>query len=161
MICMASWEHLGDSAPLERGLVREPVLEIAYLRSTRKALRAELSSLAHWRRLLRAKIDLTIARGTLPAAPGASIPHDVNHPQPIDTSALPPANDLAALCAVDGPAFLMTDLPALRAADASLAAHETAVRAELMRLTDLLVETLSAGDAPTQRAPWRPEVGHA
>lgn len=114
--------------------------EVARLRARRWVLRADLTATARWRRLLHAKAELTIARGTLPPLPGELVAALEDPPD------LPvPAGALVAACTVPAAGFLMSDLLVLRDLDARLAHHEDAVRTDLMRTTDELVEALTEG----------------
>lgn len=115
-------------------------MDLAELRRTRSVLRHEATQIAHWRRLVRARLDLTVARAVLPerlggeatAYLGADAPGpDVAH------------HHLVRIVQV-GNAFPVADLPSLRSADDALAAYEVRVRCALMVATDLLVERLAA-----------------
>ncbi|GAA2237074.1 hypothetical protein GCM10010401_06500 [Rarobacter faecitabidus] len=106
-----------------------------HLRHRRAVLRAELAATGHWRRLIRAKIDLTVARGAGPG-PLTAESGGARHLNALNT-------DLRTLMTIPASGFALTDLPALRDLDKRLASHESAVRRELMDVTDRLVEHLA------------------
>ena len=115
-------------------------MDLAELRLKRRVLRHEATQVAHWRRLVRARLDLTVARAVLPERLGGEAT------QFLGTDA--PGPDVAHYHLVSivqgaGTAFPVADLPGLRAADDALAAYEVRVRCALMVATDLLVERLS------------------
>lgn len=126
---------------------RDPWLDA--LRDRRATLRGELSRVGHWRRLLRAKIDLTVARGAGPdplkfeTAP-ESLP---------DSGGLPTSDILQGLCFVDGTGFLMSQLPSLKTADTQLSDYEVELRSELMSATDELVSLLAGTALHTFETP--------
>ncbi|SDD38361.1 hypothetical protein SAMN05216410_3218 [Sanguibacter gelidistatuariae] len=106
------------------------------LRLACASLRHEITQIAHWRRLVRARLDLTVARAVLPDRLG-------QHAAALGTSS--PAvshNVLMGIAQAPGAAMLVTDLPRLRTAEESLATYEAAVRRALMIATDALVERL-------------------
>lgn len=130
---------------------RDPWLDA--LRVRRATLRGELSRVGHWRRLLRAKIDLTVARGAGPDP----LKFETAPELLPDSGGLPTSDILQGLCFVDGAEFLMTQLPALKAADTQLAEYEVELRSELMSATDELVSLLAgtalhAFDSPISSA---------
>lgn len=106
------------------------------LRDRRSGLRQELSAIGHWRRLLRAKIDLTVARGAGPAPLEPSLIGE--------NPALRTLNSqLRELTEVDDEHFRFHHLPTLRELDKTLVGYEASVRRELMAVTDMLVEHLA------------------
>jgi len=108
------------------------------LRDRRRALRGEIVEVGHWRRLLRAKIDLTVSRG---AGPRPLRPADPCICEGVDTSGLL-ALDLPGVCRVPED-FSLGALPQMRSADARLARYEVALREALMETTDELVKELT------------------
>lgn len=116
-------------------------LELAEIRETRRVLRHEVTQIAHWRRLLRARLDLTVARAVLPERLGGEAAQYLARGV---TGPVVPHSHLVSITRGTGEAFPVDDLPRLRSADASLAIYEGQVRAALMVATDLLVERLSA-----------------
>lgn len=114
--------------------------ELAEIRETRRVLRHEVTQIARWRRLLRARLDLTVARAVLPEQLGGEaaqyLADDVTAP-------VVPYSHLVSITRGSGEAFPVDDIARLRSADASLAEYEGQVRAALMVATDLLVERLS------------------
>lgn len=117
------------------------LLDIAELRRTRAVLRHEVSQATHWRRIIQARLDLTVARAVLPARLGLEITDQVS---PETLSMLPAFGDLLAAARRPGDAFAVDDLLRLRAAEKSLGEYEAQVRRALMRATDVLVERLEA-----------------
>lgn len=116
-------------------------MNVAELRLKRRVLRHEATQVAHWRRLVRARLDLTVARAVLPERVGGAAT------QYLGTDA--PGPDIAHYRLVSmvhgtGDQMPVADLPSLRAADDALAAYEVRIRCELAVATDLLVERLSA-----------------
>ncbi|SNS65339.1 hypothetical protein SAMN06309944_1171 [Micrococcales bacterium KH10] len=106
------------------------------LRERRTALRCELASVGHWRRLVRAKMDLTIARGAAPRP----LSSNMLDSRPQHAALLPILDSLAQ---VPSEGFPLGELPNLRDLDAHLASYENDLRRELMALTDRLVEQLA------------------
>lgn len=116
-------------------------MDVAELRLKRRVLRHEATQVTHWRRLVRARLDLTVARAVLPERLGGDAT------QYLGTDA--PGPDVAHYHLVSivqgaGDQLPVADLTRLRAADDALAAYEVRVRCALMVATDLLVERLSA-----------------
>lgn len=124
------------SQPLEdpRGM------DLAELRLKRRVLRHEATQVAHWRRLVRARLDLTVARAVLPERLGGDATHYLGTDAPGPDVA---HYRLVSIVQGSGDGFPVADLPGLRAADDALAAYEVRVRCALMVATDLLVERLS------------------
>jgi len=118
--------------------VAAPVLE--ELRDRRRALRGEISEVGHWRRLLRAKIDLAVSRG---AGPQPLHPTNPHVHEMVDVAGLA-ALDLPAICRVPAEGFALGSLPQLRSADSRLASYEVELRSALMHTTDEIVRELTA-----------------
>lgn len=64
------------------------LLDLAELRRTRALLRHEVSQATHWRRIIQARLDLTVARAVLPARLGLEITDQVS---PEALSTIPPS----------------------------------------------------------------------
>ncbi|GAA2517753.1 hypothetical protein [Rarobacter incanus] len=105
------------------------------LNDRRGSLRAQLSAASHWRRLVRAKIDLTVARA---AGPNQLLPIDASEES---TRALNEA--LGEATTVPSDLFELSDLPRLRELDELLTLREAALRRDLMEVTDQLVQHLA------------------
>ncbi len=107
------------------------------LLSAHKLLRLELSSIAHWRRLLRARIDLCTANVVAPLALGGQLS------EYFDASEFERTEDIADL-----PATILTgldffragSLPELQQCDVTLRRYERSVRAKFMELSDELAQ---------------------
>jgi len=115
-------------------------MALADIRETRRVLRHEMAQVGHWRRLVRARRDLTVARAVRPDRLGTAAAFH------LDADALAPVvphEHLVRIVRGTGNSFPVTDLPQLRAADESLARYESRVRQALMVATDLLVDRLS------------------
>lgn len=117
------------------------LLDIAELRRTRALLRTEVSQATHWRRIIQARLDLTVARAVIPARLGLEVTDQVS-PQALAT--LPAFGELLDLARRPGDTFPVNDLLRLRTAERSLGEYEAHVRRALMAATDALVERLEA-----------------
>ena len=117
------------------------LLDLAELRRTRALLRHEVSQATHWRRIIQARLDLTVARAVLPARLGLEITDQVS---PEALSTIPAFGDLLGIARRPGDSFPVDDLLRLRAAERSLGEYEAHVRRALMAATDALVERLEA-----------------
>lgn len=109
------------------------------LRARRRVLRTEVSTVAHWRRLVRAQIDLAVASALLPDRLGIETwslmePGSVQPPDHARMAQL--VRGVATPSAVLG-------LTELRDVDNALASYGASVRGELERVTSLLVEALT------------------
>jgi len=119
---------------------RKQALALSDLRYSRRALRIERTRVAHWRRLLRARIDLTVATATLPEPLGQ------DHSGVLPTGAerdLPCHLDL--VCAVldeRGPTEL-DYLVELRDLDRRLASYESTIGQALGGATEELIRQLT------------------
>lgn len=108
------------------------------LRLARMSLRHEITQIKHWRRLVRARLDLTVARAVppdrlgLPGTAYTAIAPAVAHGVLMDIALVPDAG------------LSVTDLPALRSAETSLADYEAAVRRTLTATDDALIDRLNA-----------------
>ena len=108
---------------------------LAELRAARIMLRQELSFANHWHRLVRARIDLSVAVAAKPGTLGGVVSEYV------DSTRVPMPQEIRELADVvlHGEGLTPIDLPQLRALDCSLNEYERSIRTELMRVTDLIV----------------------
>lgn len=111
------------------------------LRLACASLRHEITQISHWRRLVRARLDLTVARAVLPERLGQQAA-TLGTPAPAVAHGV-----LVGIAQATGPALSVTDLPRLRTAEESLTDYEITVRRALMIATDALVERLSQDPA--------------
>jgi hypothetical protein len=108
------------------------------LRDTHRALRAERVRVAHWRRLVRARMDLAAAALAMPGPLGV-----VGGAVPLAAQAgLPAVLGLVDAVSTGGPEGEVDRLEHLRALDRRLAAYETAVVGVLRDVADELLERL-------------------
>lgn len=114
------------------------------LRLERRALRAERARVGWWRRVVRARMDLTVAAAARPADLGA----DVVFSLPLDVGLeVPRPAELQVALEGTEPGRDVAVLPALRDLDARLARYEEGVEQALRRVTDRLVERLACDPA--------------
>jgi len=111
--------------------------ETESLRVRRRALRAEMNRVQHWRRLLRARIDLSVSAALLPDRLGL-----------VDSGSLadvaPPDHvRMTTLVRGDLPASAVLDLEELRALEGEVQEYGRRVRSELERVTERLVQRLT------------------
>jgi len=111
--------------------------ETESLRAHRRALRAEMNRVQHWRRLLRARIDLSVSAALMPdrlglVATGTLL--DVTPPDHVR---------MTTLVRRDLPASAVLDLAELRALEAEVQEYGRQVRSELERVTERLVQRLT------------------
>ena len=112
-------------------------MDAVELRLACASLRHEITQIGHWRRLVRARLDLTVARAVLPGRLG-------EHPASLSATRPAVAHGVLVGIAQDtGTGLSLTDLPRLRTVELSLADYETAVRRALMIATDALVDRMS------------------
>ena len=132
---------------VERGTIVNPApqpihaMSAAELRLACASLRHEITQIGHWRRLVRARLDLTVARAVLPGRLGDTI---------TDQGATAPAVSHSVLVGIaqpPGAGLSVTDLPRLRSVEDSLAIYETEVRRALMVATDALVDRMTEDPA--------------
>lgn len=100
-------------------------------------LRHEITQIGHWRRLVRARLDLTVARAVLPGRLGENVAAQSA------TRLTVTHGVLVGIAQPAGGMLSVTDLPRLRSVEASLAAYETEVRRALMVTIDALVDRMS------------------
>ena len=111
------------------------------LRLVCAGLRHEITQIGHWRRLVRARLDLTVARAVLPGRLGE---HVACHggARPTVTHSV-----LVGIAQAAGTGLSVADLPRLRSVEDSLEVYETSVRRALMIATDALVDRMSEDPA--------------
>ena len=114
--------------------------EIRSLRLDHRALRAEKARVTWWRRLVRARLDLLVARAVGPQALGEELAFAL----PIEIGLEVPRP--AELADVLGPrdASDVTRLEALRELDQRLARYQAGVEDALVRATDALIDRLAS-----------------
>lgn len=117
------------------------------LRLRRRTLRSEVNRVLHWRRLIKARIDLSVAGALLPDRLGIDA-WDILRPA---DALLPDHVRMSQLVRGSGSASAVLDLPELRDIDRHLAAYGAHARSELERVTSMLVELLS-DDLAKERA---------
>lgn len=110
-------------------------LSDADLEETRQRLRIELSTIAHWRRLVRARVDLTIAQATPPAQLGARL-HEFMTLSAHTTAQISAVSDKVLTAHT---MYSVTDLPELKHREVALSDYERAIRRALMNVTNELV----------------------
>ena len=113
-------------------------MDAVELRLVCASLRYELTQIGHWRRLVRSRLDLTVARAVLPGRLGE---HGA-----AQSTARPTVTHgvLVGIAQAAGSGLSLTDLPRLRSAEVALVDYETEVRRALMVATDALVDTMIA-----------------
>lgn len=112
--------------------------------ATRRALRAEMAEVGRWRRLLRSRLDLTVASYAPPEvlgalAWGAVPPAQVSLPRP---------DALTDAIAVSGAGDRVQLMRELRELDKQLATYEHQLERALEESTERLVEQLASGPVP-------------
>lgn len=120
------------------------LMDIAELRRIRRVLRHEVAQASHWRRIVQARLDLTVARTVLPQPLGLDVTDQLGEDA---VAALVPHADLVSLARRRGDMFPTSELHRLRAAERSLVEYEAHVRRALMSTTDALVERLCRSGA--------------
>lgn len=120
------------------------------LRAVCARLRYEITQIGHWRRLVRARLDLTVARAVLPGRLGDGVA------EPGSTAPTVSHSVLVGIAQPAGTGLSVTDLPRLRSVEGSLADYEAEVRRALMIATDALVDRM--GEDPAFRALHLPQV---
>ncbi len=118
--------------------------EIRALRLDHRALRAERARVAWWRRLVRSRLDLLVARTVRPQALG----EDLAFALPLDVGLQVPRPDDLFRVLGDRDASDVTRLEQLRALDQRLAGYQAGVEDAYVRATDALIDRL-AGDGAT------------
>ncbi|MFI2753647.1 hypothetical protein ACGIF2_09440 [Cellulomonas sp. P22] len=116
------------------------------LRSTRRALRAESTRVGWWRRLVQARLDLAVAAVAPPEPLGEEM---ALFALPDDRACAPQAAELFRALRGDAPAVEVSQLTVLRDLDERLACYERHVDEALARITEELVQALSADPLTT------------
>lgn len=115
--------------------------ELVALRRSRSALRSELETVSHWRRLVRSRIDLTVASVVLPGRLGVEVadvlPEEARQ-------GIPSFDHLARLVRMTDHRGRIDDLHELREYDRQLADYASVLRRYLEGVTDLLADRVSA-----------------
>jgi len=110
------------------------------LRLDHRALRSERVRVAWWRRLVRAQLDLVVARTIGPQALG----EDIAFQLPIDIGIdVPRPAELAAVLDARVPGQDVLRLEELRALDRRLARYQDGVEQALLQTTDALIDQLA------------------
>jgi hypothetical protein len=110
------------------------------LRLDRRALRVERARVAWWRRLVRARLDLAVARATGPEVLG----EDVAFQLPLEVGVcVPRPAELAAVLGAGQVGADLAQLDELRALDARLATYQQGVEDALGRATERLIANLA------------------
>ena len=118
-------------APAER--------EIRSLRLDHRALRAERARVDWWRRLVRARLDLLVARTVGPRALG----EDLAFTLPLEVGLdVPRPDELSAVLGARNGSDVAR-LEELRALDQRLARYQTGVEEAFVRATDALIDRLA------------------
>ena len=113
--------------------------EIRSLRLDHRALRAERARIAWWRRLVRARLDLLVARTVGPQALGEELALAV----PLEVGLeVPRPDELAGVLGRRGAADL-SRLEELRALDKRLAHYQAGVEEAFVAATDALIDRLA------------------
>lgn len=114
--------------------------DLTELRRTRCALRAEMDRVLHWRRLIKARIDLSVAAALLPEP----ICQESFGPLPLDhENSLPPYDVLAQLVRGSSTTADVFQIGELRRVELELSDYCDTVRRDLEYTTDRLVFRLA------------------
>ncbi|MGP7959547.1 hypothetical protein ACTVCO_01890 [Sanguibacter sp. A247] len=111
--------------------------ETETLRARRRALRAEMKRIQHWRRLLRARIDLSVSAALLPDRLGLVATGPLGQ--------ITPPDHVRMTTLVRGglPTAAVLDLAELRDLENEVQEYGHRVRSELERVTEMLVQRLT------------------
>ena len=113
--------------------------EIRSLRLDHRALRAERARVAWWRRLVRARLDLLVARTVGPQALGEELAFAL----PLEVGLEVPRPSELALVLGPRDASDVSRLEELRALDKRLARYQSGVEEAFVRATDALIDRLA------------------
>jgi hypothetical protein len=113
--------------------------EIRSLRLDHRALRAERARVAWWRRLVRARLDLLVARTVGPQALGEELAFAL----PLEVGLEVPRPDELALVLGPRDPSDVSRLEELRALDKRLARYQVGVEEAFVRATDALIDRLA------------------
>ncbi|MBO9555285.1 hypothetical protein [Cellulomonas sp.] len=123
------------------------------LRLDRRALRVEHARVAWWRRIVRARLDLAVARATGPDVLGEGVAFQL----PLEVGvAVPRPAELAAVLGADQAGGDIAQLDELRSLDARLASYQAGVEAALQRATERLIANLAHDPATASQLLNRP-----
>jgi hypothetical protein len=152
-------EHHPAPAPASTAAVLTPPREADPRRpgdrSDRRALRAEKAQLTHWRRLLRARLDLAVA-AFAPPEPLGTVDWDK---LPQAHHDLPDSTTLGAAVAVVTPIDPVELMNRLRHLDRSLAEYGRALDGALEVTTEHVVHDLARHTAAARTAPTGTDGG--
>jgi len=123
------------------------------LRLDRRALRVEHARVSWWRRIVRARLDLAVARATGPDVLGEGVAFQL--PLEVGVSVPRPA-ELAAVLGADQAGGDIAQLDELRSLDAKLATYQAGVEAALQRATERLIANLAHDPATASQLLNRP-----
>ena len=107
------------------------------LRAHRRALRAEMNRVQHWRRLLRARIDLSVSAALIPDRLGLVASGSLSDVTPPDHVRM------TTLVRGDLSASAVLDIEELRDLESDVQEYGRRVRSELERVTEQLVQRLT------------------
>ena len=113
--------------------------EIRSLRLDHRALSAERARVAWWRRLVRARLDLLVARTVGPQALGEELAFAL----PLEVGLEVPRPDELSLVLGPRNASDVSRLEELRALDKRLARYQAGVEEAFVRATDALIDRLA------------------
>ena len=113
--------------------------EIRSLRLDHRALRAEKARVAWWRRLVRARLDLLVARTVGPQALGEELAFAL----PLEVGLEVPRPDELTHVLGRRDASDVSRLESLRALDPRLARYQAGVEEAFVRATDALIDRLA------------------
>lgn len=114
--------------------------EIRTLRLDHRALRAERARVAWWRRLVRARIDLLVARAVGPQPLGEELAFAL----PVEVGVeVPRPSELETVLGPRTPGAEVALLEELKALDQRLARYQEGVEQAFVRATDALIDHLA------------------
>lgn len=123
--------------------------QVVDLRLDRRALRAERARVAWWRRLVRARLDLAVARVSSPTPLG----EDVAFQLPVDVGVhVPRAGELRSVLDGADPAAELAQVDELRDLDSRLALYEAGVEEALQTTANRLASHLATHPGATLAA---------
>jgi hypothetical protein len=128
--------------------------EIRSLRLDHRALRAERARIAWWRRLVRARLDLLVARTVGPQALGEELAFAL----PLEVGLEVPRPDELSCVLGERDASDVGRLEELRALDKRLARYQAGVEEAFVAATDALIDRLASD--PDAVLGSDPEHGH-
>ncbi|MGY4645129.1 hypothetical protein [Cellulomonas sp. URHB0016] len=123
------------------------------LRLDRRALRVERARVAWWRRIVRARLDLAVARAARPDVLG----EDVAFQLPLEVGvSVPRPAELAAVLGTGQAGADVAQLDELHALDARLATYQAGVEDALTHATDELIASLAVDPSTAAQLIHRP-----